>query len=344
MKLKSLVFICIPLFILIFCWHNVYSLNITRQYSISGRTMGTYYNVVVLSHKKVIVSNLKKSIDVQLKMINNQMSLYQISSEISRFNKAPINTPVHISKDFFKVLKEAENLYRITNGAWDGTIRPLYNLWKFDTTKNTAKQIPSPKAIKACLKKTGFNNIIIKDKILIKKIKDMSLDLGSIAKGYGVDVVANLLKDFGFKNFSVEIGGEVYVSGKKHQKKWQIGIANPSGFNGPNPYKIINISGKAIATSGTYRNYYKFNNKIFSHILNPKTGSPINNNIVSISVVAGNCMVADGLATGLMVMGTKKALALVNSLDDTECMIITRKTDQSLEPFFSDDFKKYLIR
>ncbi|MCK5311315.1 MAG: FAD:protein FMN transferase [Desulfobacteraceae bacterium] len=307
--------------------------------------MGTFYNVVVYTHKKVVTHDLKQKIDVQLKMINQQMSLYSKSSEISKFNKTNKDESIHISKDFNKVITEAQKLHRITNGAWDGTVRPLYELWNFDKTKKIVSIIPDQKSINTCLAKTGFQNIIIKEKTLTKKISSLNLDLGSIAKGHGVDAVAALLKGSEFKNFFVEIGGEVYVAGQKGiGKKWKVGISMPTDEYNTRPYKVLKLSDTALATSGTYRNFFKINNKTYSHIIDPKTGWPIDNNIVSVSVLADNCMLADGLATGLMVMGKEKGLKLIDTLDNVECMMVIKsEKNENLESFFSKNFERYII-
>ena len=307
--------------------------------------MGTFYNVVIYTHKTIRPSDLKQKIDMQLKRINQQMSLYLKTSEILKFNRADKDKSIHISNDFYKVITQAQRLYDITGGAWDGTIRPLYNLWKFDTTNIIAYTIPDQKMIEACLARTGFQNIIIKAKTLTKKIPSLDLDLGSIAKGYGVDAVVALLKGVDFKNFFVEIGGEVYVAGqKKGHTKWKVGISMPKQEYNDKPYKVINLSDQALATSGTYRNFFELNGKTYSHIISPKTGWPIDNNIVSVSVIADNCMFADGLATGLMVMGRQKSIELVDTLDNVECMMIVKKKDNSLQPYFSAGFKKYLTK
>ncbi|MCK5097752.1 MAG: FAD:protein FMN transferase [Desulfobacteraceae bacterium] len=306
--------------------------------------MGTFYNVVVYTHKKVVTHDLKQKIDVQLKMINQQMSLYSKSSEISKFNRTDKGETVFISKDFYKVISQSQKLFQLTDGAWDATVRPLYDLWNFDKTDIITSTIPDQKKIEACLAKTGFQNIIIKRKSLTKKISSLNLDLGSIAKGYGVDAVVSLLRGSEFKNFFVEIGGEVYVAGQKiRQKKWKVGISMPmQGYNA-RPYKILKLSNKALATSGTYRNFFEINGKTYSHIINPKTGWPIDNNIVSVSVIADNCMFADGLATGLMVMGIQKGIELADTLDIVECMFVIKKNNENLKSFFSKNFEKYII-
>lgn len=320
-----------------------HSAGIKNKYSVSGKTMGTYYNVLLYTHKKVKTSDLKQKIDAQLRIINLQMSYYLNSSELSKFNRANKDETINISKDFYKVITQANVLYDITNGAWDGTVRPIYELWKFDKSQKNIQKIPVSEQIKASLKKTGFNNIIIAGKTLTKTIPFLKLDLGSIAKGYGVDVVATLLNRLGHKDFFVEIGGEIYVSGRKnHNKKWNIGISNPKHDNTKETYKVLNLSDKAIATSGTYLNFFELNGKTYSHIINPKTGWPVNNDIVSVSVLADNCTFADGLATALMVMGKQKGLELINRLDNVECMIVIKTKDERLIPIFSKNFENYL--
>ncbi|MCK5542002.1 MAG: FAD:protein FMN transferase [Desulfobacterales bacterium] len=344
MKIKLFLVWAVFSIIALMCISPAHSTGINiNKYSIYGQTMGTYYTVEVYTHKKIIPLDLKQTIDVQLKMINQQMSLYSKPSEISKFNRANKDEAIHISNDFFKVITSAQKLYEITDGAWDGTVRPLYRLWNFNKSEELASKIPDPKKIETLLKKTGFGNIVIKENFLKKKISGLNLDLGSIAKGYGVDAIATLLKSSGFKNFFVEIGGEVYAAGQKSQlKKWKVGISMPKKGYSDKPYKILKISDKALATSGTYRNFFELNQKTYSHIINPKTGWPVDNNIVSASVIAENCMLADGLATGLMVMDRQKGVALVNSLDNVECMIVIKEKNEKLKPFYSKGFAKYV--
>lgn len=343
MKLRlSSVFILI-IIISLYGAPQALSTGFKKTYSISGQTMGTFYNVVIYTHKTIKPSDLKQKIDVQLKRINQQMSLYLKMSEISKFNRAKKNESIHISIDFYRVITEAQKLYRITDGAWDGTVRPLYDLWNFDATTKNVSKIPGQTTIELYLGRIGFENIIIADKMLTKKNSGLTLDLGSIAKGYGVDSVVTLLKKSNFKNYFVEIGGEVYVAGQKSgHKKWKIGISMPKHGYNDKPYKILNLYDKALATSGTYRNFFELNEKTYSHVINPKTGWPVDNNIVSVSVVADNCMFADGLATGLMIMGRQKGIELVNKLDNVECLIVVKKNDNSLKPVFSADFEKYI--
>jgi thiamine biosynthesis lipoprotein len=234
----------------------------------------------------------------------------------------------------------AQYLYRLTGGAWDGTVEPVVRLWGFGNAKNK-KTIPATSKIKAMLADIGFNHIIISsERYLVKKKAMISLDLASIAKGYGVDQIATLIRKNRIKNFVIEIGGEVLVSGyRKDGEKWKVGINRPEkNAPGDQVYKVVHLTDKAFATSGDYRNYFEYQGKRFSHILDPRNGYPVANGIVSASIVADTCTIADGLATAMMVLGRKKGLELVNALDNTECLIVVRAHDGTLTDYYSKGF------
>ncbi|MBF0379126.1 MAG: FAD:protein FMN transferase [Desulfamplus sp.] len=341
----------------------------------TGKTMGTTYHIKVVmqmdksdgqdikNKNKITPSMLHDLIKEKLKQVNQSMSVYIKDSEISLFNGAAKGEVIKISPEFYGVMLTAQKLYTMTRGAWDGTVKPLVDLWGFGTKKEITT-MPSSEIIKAYLQTTGFNQIIISNEeaknidsdknseiadisnkifgTLEKKSEAITLDLGSIAKGFGVDALSQLLKDLGYSNFLVEIGGEVFASGEKIEgKPWIVGISNP--IKGENPYKSIKydsdkeqseinqvyhslpLKNKALATSGDYMNFTIINGKAYSHIINPTTGYPIDNGVVSVSVIADNCTFADGLATALMVMGHEKGIELVNTLENVECLIIVQE-------------------
>lgn len=312
-----------------------------KQVSFSGKTMGTTYHITVVTGFFKNARALKDKIDMRLEEINKSMSTYRKDSEISRFNALnQTGEKFYISDDFFNVMTVAQHIYNLTGGAWDGTVEPLVTLWGFGKSENK-KRIPSKSEIDALLADIGFNNIEMSaNRYLIKKKAFISLDFASIAKGYGVDQVAALIKMDGIKNFLVEIGGEVFAAGiRKDGKKWQIGINNPlKDWPFDQVYKAVSIQDKAFATSGDYRNYFEFEGKRFSHILDPRNGYPINNGVVSVSIVADTCTFTDGLATAVMVLGHKKGLELVNSLDNTECLIVVQTEDGTLTDYYSKSF------
>ena len=296
---------------------------------ITGRTMGTTYSVKIVSAPPRETEALKHAIDARLKEINRSMSTYIKDSEISRFNRwQDTETRFPISEDFWQVMKVAENLYRLTDGAWDGTVNPLVELWGFGS-RAWKGNLPSRNEIERTLKQIGFSSIRIGNTApyLKKDRPNVSLDLGSIAKGYGVDQVAGLIRQRGYRNFLVEIGGEVYVSGRrKDGAPWRIGINQPAP-DAPldRVYRVVSLQNQAMASSGDYRNFFIKDGVRYSHILDPRTGYPVRNSVVSASVTADTCTVADGLATALVVLGPERAVALVEQLHSVECLLVSQE-------------------
>lgn len=314
------------------------------EYILSGKTMGTYYIIKFLSGPDETPALWKTRVDTCLKEVNRNFSMFDPESRLSQFNRMETGKPMKISQDFFMVLSCAERLYGITKGAWDGTVKPLVDLWGFGTLKKDGK-IPGSDEIRLALSKTGFHHIRIPDPHTILKEADVTLDLSSIAKGYGVDAVASLFRSFGIQDLVVEIGGEIYAGGKNIKgEPWSVGITRPvPGGSNQDFFQIVRLSGEAIATSGNYRNFFTIGGKTYSHIINPKTGFPIDSPIVSASVISKDCTFADGLATALMVMKTVDGLALVDSLEGTECLII-EKGENGLQSHMSKNFHTYLSR
>ncbi len=334
-------FLVLVLLFFLFPFNVLSASPIQREVSITGKTMGTYYSIKIISPRHMNTTSLKQGIDVCLKMVNRSMSCFIPNSEISNFNRTGADKLFKISNDFYQVMQQSEKLFKMTNGAWDGTVKPLVDIWGFGTKKDISR-IPDKNTIIKLLSDTGFDKIVIGKKTLLKKKASVTLDLASIAKGYGVDSVGKFLKGSGFKNFVVDIGGEVYASGtKKPGHPWIIGVSRPDeNFLSQSLYMKIKLTNQAIATSGDYRNFIEVKGKIFSHIIDPSTGYPIDNGVVSASVIAENCTFADGLATALMVMGHRKGVELVNRLKNTECLIIVKNKDGSLTSWESDNFKK----
>jgi len=315
--------------------------GLAKETLISGQTMGTTYHIKVVSAIPQKTSYLKEKIDKRLEEINKSMSTYGKDSEISRFNALKITGQrFKVSLDFAQVIMESKRLYKLTGGAWDGSIYPLVSLWGFRMSERK-NRLPAKGKIARLLKDVGFDNIDLVDGgYLLKKKASISIDLASIAKGYAVDKVAELIKKEDIKNFLVEIGGEVYASGvKKDGVRWRVSINTPrKEASYDEIYKIVTLKDKAFATSGDYRKFFEVKGKRYSHILDPKTGYPVANSVVSVSIIAGTCAFADGLATAVMVMGRKKGLELVNGLDDTECLIVVQDKNGSFKDFASSGF------
>ena len=166
------------------------------------------------------------------------------------------------------------------------------------------------------------------------------MTLDPLPRDSGVDALVQLLKGEGFKSFIVEIGGEVFASGTKPgNRAWTVGISRPEpGTSQTTLYRTITLRNKALATSGDYRNFVTINNRSYSHIIDPTTGYPVDSGVVSASVIADTCTFADGLATALMVMAPAKGVALVNGLDNVECLIVVRTPDSRFQDYPSNRF------
>jgi thiamine biosynthesis lipoprotein len=313
-----------------------------KEHLIEGRTMGTTYHITVTTDSFKGVAGLKQKIDTRLDEINHVFSTYMNDSEISRFNAwNRAGEKFRVSDDFIEVMKVGRKIHQLSEGAWDGTVNPLVDLWGFGPTKREPK-MPASSAIKKRLQRVGFDRIqIIEPNFILKNSARMTLDLNSIAKGFAVDQVSRLIAASGFENYLVEIGGEVYAAGlRKDDKKWRIGINKPRKDAAINEvYKVVSLSNKAFATSGDYRNFFEIDRARYSHVIDPRTGYPVSNGIVAVSIIAKNCTLADGLATAIMVMGGEKGIPLINRIDDVESLIVVEASDGSLSDFYSNGFR-----
>jgi thiamine biosynthesis lipoprotein len=309
-----------------------------QQNLIEGRTMGTTYHINVITGTSAEINGLKEKINRRLDEINRVFSTYIKDSEISRFNAwSRAGEKFQVSDDFINVMKVGRQIYRLSEGAWDGTVNPLVDLWGFGPTRRETR-MPPASAIKALLSNIGFDRIEVKEpNFLVKNLAAVTLDLNSIAKGFAVDAVSQLIAAAGFKNYLVEIGGEVYAAGvRRDGRKWRVGINTPRKGAAVNAvYKAMSISNQAFATSGDYRNFIEIKGVRYSHVIDPRTGYPVSNGVVSVSIIAADCTLADGLATAVMVMGAEKGIELVNRLQNVECFIVVQKADGSLLDYYS---------
>lgn len=309
------------IFILVFIGARSTLLQFGQQEEItlSGRTMGTTYHIKYIDDAlKLSPEQVQTQVDDVLKEVNRQMSTFIPTSEISRFNKLhQINTPFPISKEFATVVATAMSLNKVTQGALDITVGPLVNIWSFGPTKRT-DTAPSAEKIAQTMQTVGIGKLKLTEKngqfYLVKTTPNLYIDLSSIAKGFGVDQVARYLVSLGVKNYMVEIGGEIYAQGKNERHRpWEIGIEDPR-YNGTRAVQtIVGLANQGMATSGDYRNYFEQDGKRFTHEINPNTGYPVQHHLASITVIAPNTMIADGLSTGLFVLGEDKALEVAKA-------------------------------
>nr|WP_072100670.1 FAD:protein FMN transferase [Yersinia rohdei] len=313
-----------------------------EQINLEGKTMGTSYSIKYVSNSSAPDSEkLQQEIDRELELVNDQMSTYRPNSELSRFNQSRVvNTPFPVSVATAKVVREAIRLNRLTDGALDVTVGPLVNLWGFGP-EGRPTSVPTDADIAKRQQWVGIDKLAVEKGSLIKRIPDLYVDLSSIAKGFGVDVIAEYLESQHIDNYMVDIGGEVRTRGNNGENKpWRIAIEKPVAGAEQSAQEIIEPGRMAIATSGDYRNYFEQDGVRYSHTIDPATGRPINHRLVSITVLDPSCMTADGLSTGLGVLGPERGMALANLLDIPVFMIV--KTDEGFEERYSESFKPYL--
>ena len=289
---------------------------------------GTAYKIVY-QHDK----DLSKEIREELMKVDFSLSPFNEKSVITAVNQ---NRDVVLDTLFLDVFTKAMEISRETDGAFDITVAPLVNAWGFGFKNETR---PTPRQVDSLLQIVGYKKVRLEDNKIIKQDRRMMLDCSAIAKGYGVDVVARYLRSLGIRNFMVEIGGEVVTSGVNPQRlPWRVGVVKPSedSLNVNNELQtILNVTDKAMATSGNYRNFYYKNGKRFAHTIDPKTGSPVQHSLLSATVLADECAVADAYATSFMVMGLERAKKLLERHPELMVYLIYDDGKDSLAVWFS---------
>ncbi|USD36832.1 MULTISPECIES: FAD:protein FMN transferase [Ferrimonas] len=308
--------------------------------SVSGHTMGTTYHISwVDTDSPVDPLLLQGEIDLRLGQVNRSMSTWKRSSEVSRFNRMQRVGGMEISSEFAKVLTEAKRLTDLTDGALDVTVGPLVNLWGFGPDGHI-ETAPSDEQIARVKATIGHDKLSMKGRWLFKTEPTLKVDLSSIAKGYGVDVVAEVLESRGIHNYLVEVGGELRVKGHKVQgQPWRVAIERPDPA-GRDVFTVIEPGNMSVATSGDYRNFFEQDGVQFSHLIDPATGRPVAHHLVSATVITNSCMTADGLATALMVMGVEKGLALAERTG--LAVMLIERADGQYQVHYSKAFNAYL--
>lgn len=311
------------------------------SFSFSGDTMGTRYHItVVADYSPSQQQRLQQLVDRQLREVNRQMSTYIADSELSRFNhQTPVGESFAISEPLFEVLALGLEISWLSNGAFDFTVGELVDLWGFGPTPGRW-QAPPEQAREKALQGVGYQHISLDlAATAVSKDASVSVDLSAIAKGYGVDLLADSLLAAGLSHFMVEIGGEIRVHGKNpRQQLWQIAIEQPG--SGRDINRVIGVTDKAMATSGDYRNYFEQDGKRYSHTIDPRTGFPVEHNLASVTVLADTAAFADGMATAMLVMGPEAALTLAEQQQLAVYLLV--KTEQGFVSQYSDGFSRYL--
>ena len=311
-----------------------------EQIHLYGPTMGTTYNVKYLPQKDAPSrEQFQREIDRLLEEVNDQMSTYRKDSELSRFNQSRSSESFTVSIQTATVVKEAIRLNTLTMGALDVTVGPLVNLWGFGPEARP-EVVPSDTELAERKAMTGIEHLKVEGNSLQKDLPNLYVDLSTIAKGWGVDVVADYIQSQGIKNYMVEVGGEIRLKGHNREGvPWRIAIEKPD-VNQRAVQEIIEPGNMALATSGDYRNYFEREGIRYSHIIDPRTGRPIHNKVVSVTVLDKSCMTADGLATGLMVLGEEKGMQVAEKENIPVLMIV--KTDDGFKEFTSSAYAAYV--
>lgn len=274
----------------------------------------------------------------RLKDIDDKMSVFKADSELSKINLLAGKQFQKVSSDTYFVIKRAVYYSKLSCGTFDPTIRPLVKLW------NIAKEnfkIPTNYEIKENLKFINYEDIILDENSssIMLKNKMESLDVGGIAKGYAADEINKIFNKYKIKSGIIDLGGNIYTVGKKSNgDNWKIAIQNPIRERG-SYVGVLSLSNKSIVTSGGYERYSTEGNKIYHHILNPKTGYPAENEIISTTVISDNSIDGDGLSTGLYIMGLKKSIKLIEALDGIDAVFITRDNKVYLTSNIRNNFR-----
>jgi thiamine biosynthesis lipoprotein len=318
--------------------------NSLAPVTLSGRTMGTAYHISLIpaADTEHGIEEVHKRIEARLEQINQRMSTYIDDSELNQVNNAGADTWVDVSAETASVIDTALKISTQTNGAFDITVGNLVNLWGFGPDINLYA-VPEENRIREALSKSGYQNLKVRlDPPQIQKsIAGLYLDLSGIAKGYGVDQIAELLIALGYPNHLVEIGGEIRTGGEKAPgQPWSIGIERPQS-KGRSVIRVVHTSSTtAMATSGDYRNYFEHQGRRYSHTIDPTTGYPITHRLAAVSVLHDSCMLADAYATALMVMGPERAMEFATKHNLAIYMLV--KKDHGFVSLSSPEFEKYI--
>lgn len=297
----------------------------------SGTIFGTTYHITYQYNE-----DLQEEIMNKLQEVDDALSMFNKESIISKVNN---NQPVVLNDMFVEVFQLAKEISKDTDGAFDITVAPLVNAWGFGF-KN--EQMPDKHAVDSLRAIVGHQKVSYDGKKIVKKDPRITLDCSAIAKGYGVDVVARLLDKKDIKNYLVEIGGEVVTKGISEKRlPWKIGVTKPSEdalTESGELQTILNVTDKAMATSGNYRNFYYKGKRKYAHTIDPKTGYPVQHSILSATVLTDRCVRADAYATAFMVMGMEKAKKVLEKNPDLMVYFIYDKNGQ-LDVWYSPSLK-----
>lgn len=315
---KILLVTCYLLLVTIFCG---FRLKFWKKpfYKATGVMMGSYVE---------IVSDRLKAHEIffnEIERLEKLFSKYDPQSEVSQLNTLG---KLKVSPETIDIIEQSLEFHNITNELFDISVGPLIDLWGFTDKKC---RLPSEEEIKNTLVLVGEDKIIIdkKNSIVEFGLVGMKIDLGGVAPGYAIDSSVKKLRAAGINNFMINAGGEIYCSGIKNSRHWHVAIKHPR--NPDNILMQLELENQAVATSGDYEQYFSIEGKRYSHIIDPRTGAPANTDVVSVTVIAPDCITADILSTSLVLLGKEKAIKLVDRLRGVEAIIITQDEEGQLD-------------
>lgn len=311
-----------------------------REYIIRGYAQGTDYSIKYFAMDSVVT---KCEVDSILSVIDSSMSLYKPYSQINKFNGAA--AMLDLDPHFAAVMRKSFTVYKATRGKFDVTVAPLVQAWGFGPKR--IEKFPDSTEIKELLKCIGMNQLRLIGNRLIKSRPCIKIDLNGIAQGYSVDVLADYLIKKKVSSFVVEIGGELRIKGPKPDGSgMRIGIEGPAASPGAEPVirHIITINKGAITTAGNYRKYLQKGDKKITHLIDPKTGYPLDNALISVTIFAKDAVTADGYDSPVMAMEMQEALDFIAKKKGVEAYIIYRKKDGSVADTLTKGFKKMIVQ
>ncbi len=319
-------------------------LGCSKYEAFDGFTQGTTYHIIY--ERKGLFSTspvkMKGEVDSILAHFDLSLSAYEPNSIISRINR---NDPQVVPDyDFIIVFNKSLEVFKDSDGAFDITVGPLVNAWGFGPGR---KKDMDSMIVDSLLQYVGMSNVKLIDNKIVKKIPEIKLDVNAIAQGYSVDVVSKFFKEKRINNFLVEIGGELRTNGtKKNGALWKVGVDKPYDNNyipGQNLQIILKLKGCSLATSGNYRKFFEKDGVKYSHSINPKTGYPVKDSLLSATIIAKDCITADAYATACMVMGLEKSKVFISERDDLEAYLIySSESNDSFKTWQSKNFEKLI--
>jgi thiamine biosynthesis lipoprotein len=310
--------------------------------TVEGQAQGTYFLIKYLSAD---TTPLQYSIDSIFAAIDNSLSLYKPGSLINRFNEG---NSISMDDHMQTVVNRSLQISRLTEGAFDITVKPLVDAWGFGVRRPATQQAPAADSLQRILQYVGYRYLQVRGQTLRKKKKEVEIDCNGIAQGYTADVIARYLQQKGITDYLVDVGGELCSRGhNQHGKIWTVGIERPAADDMAYPVQaLLQLDNKAITTSGNYRRFFDQGGTRFAHSIDPATGEALHSNIISVTVVAKDAITADGFDNAVILMGVEKGLSFVAQHPEhgLEVYFIFKDAAGGVAERFSPGFERLLIR